>query len=56
MFKKLLLKRLFNERGLSTAEMLILLGMAVILISGTYYAARDDIQDWWDDKVAIYWN
>lgn len=56
MFKKLLQKRLFNERGLSTAEMLILLGMAIILITGTYYASNDDVKDWWADKVAIFWN
>jgi hypothetical protein len=55
MFKKLLQKRLFNERGLSTAEMLILLGMSVILIGGTFYASRQTIIDWWNTSVAIYW-
>lgn len=55
MLKKLLMKRIFNEKGLSTAEQLILLGMAVILISGTFYASRTDIINWWTTNVAIYW-
>lgn len=55
MLKKILKKRLCNEKGMSTAEQLILLGMAVLLIGGTIYASRDDIIAWWQATVAIYW-
>jgi len=44
-----------NQQGISTLELLVILGVAILIIGVTYGVSKDDIASWWENKVATYW-
>lgn len=44
-----------NQNGISTLELLSILGVAIILIGLTFGVARDPITTWWSSKVMPFW-
>lgn len=40
-----------NNKGLTTLEMMMILGVATILLIATYFGAKDFIVPWWNNHI-----
>lgn len=40
-----------NEKGISTLELFLILGVCAILLFATAGDSTDDIEDWWTNKI-----
>lgn len=40
-----------NRDGISTIEMLLILGVATIILGGTYYGMKTLAPDWWNRYI-----
>ncbi len=41
--------------GLTTVEVLVILGVSVLILGGTYLVSKPAITSWWNDKIATLW-
>ncbi|MGB9661692.1 MAG: hypothetical protein ACPL5F_06680 [Moorellaceae bacterium] len=40
-----------TSKGLTTLEMMLILGTATILLIGTYFGAKNFVIPWWNNRI-----